>query len=100
LATVKQMSEQLSAMGHRSAKEIVGGLTRQHSELVSLVKQQQARLQQAIKLRRQYAAIKADLETCLRQCKEQAEGVAVNGVTTETRLHRHEVCFCFNEFEL
>ena len=85
------MCEQLNAMGHRSAKETVSNLNRQHGELVSLLKQQQNRLQQAVKLRRQYQATKAELDTCLRQCREQIEGVGVAGVTTETKLHRHEV---------
>jgi hypothetical protein len=96
LNTVKQMSEQLSALSHHrsSIVETVGGLQRHHADLVMLVKQQMNRLQQALALRRQYSTIRNDLDLCLKQCRQQSDGVADGSVTMETRLHRLEVVKC------
>ncbi len=92
LTTVKLLSEQLSAVGHhRSVKDTVAGLQLHHGELVMLVRQLQERLQQAVRLRRQYTAFKTDLDSCLKQCKEQTDGAATSGVTMDTKLHRLEV---------
>ena len=83
--------EQLQGLGQGGSTGDAQHVIQQHGELRQQVEQQRRRLEQAVNVRQQYYTNKADLETCLKVCKENMESVNGGGVPMAAKLDKYKV---------